>query len=403
MFPRTLCSLAASALITTAITSSASAQVFQGLGFLAGGTAVSGAQRVSRDGSTVVGYAGIEGSYVAFRWRQSTGMISVGDFAGGHPDGSVASSANVDGSVVVGFGTNDFQYATAFRWTQSTGLVSLDDIDAEPNTTSFSNDVSDDGMVVAIQAGFRGNGPGMFVGEAARWTLASGLTPLGHLPGGDYSFSNAVSADGSVIVGGSTVTGGGYHTFRWTQATGMVSLGDVPGGEEFSYAQDISSDGTIVVGSCANETGRFAMRWTQATGMISLGGLPGGGRAGFDSAASAVSDDGNTIVGIANFTGTFGYDTDAFIWTPQRGMRYLKDAIMADYCAPELEGWRLVSAWGISGNGRVIVGEGVNPQGNSEAYIIRLDSGPCRADFNQDNFVNSQDFFDFLAAFFAGC
>jgi len=256
-------------------------------------------------------------------------------------------------------------------------------------------------MLAAFTGGYAGNGSGGFIGQACRWSLATGLTPLGFLPGGDYSEANAISADGSVLVGGATTPAGGWHTFRWTQATGMVSLGDLPGGDDFSFAFDVSADGAVVIGRCSTTQGRFAMRWTQPTGMVSLGDLPGG--SGAESAALGVSDDGNTIVGIANFTDTFNGNHDAFIWTSSRGMRLLKDALMADYCVPQLEGWRLTSAWGVSGSGRVIVGEGVNPQGNVEAYIVRLGSGPCRADFNADGALNSQDFFDFLVAFFAGC
>jgi len=34
------------------------------------------------------------------------------------------------------------------------------------------------------------------------------------------------------------------------------------------------------------------------------------------------------------------------------------------------------------------------------AYVLELEE-ECRADFNNDGFANSQDFFDFLVAFFA--
>jgi probable HAF family extracellular repeat protein len=379
---------------------SATGQVFRGLGALPGGV-TSAALKVSRDGSTVVGYAGSGKGYEAFRWTEATGMVGLGDFAGGLSDGSVAFSVSANGSVVVGSGTPDSQPYLGFRWTQAAGMVSLGDSDSDPTTSSYPNDVSDDGGVVAFTGGYAGNGAGGLIGQAFRWSAATGLAPLGFLPGGDYTEANGVSADGSVIVGGGTTPGGGWHTFRWTQATGLVSLGDLAGGDEFSFAFDVSSDGAVVVGRCSTEKGRFAMRWTQAGGMVSLGDLPRG--SGAESAALGVSDDGNVIVGIANFTDTFNGDHDAFIWTPSRGMRLLKDALMADYCAAELEGWRLTSAWSVSGDGRTIVGEGINPQGDAEAFMVRLDAAPCRADFNGDNVVNSQDFFDFLVAFFAGC
>jgi hypothetical protein len=56
-----------------------------------------------------------------------------------------------------------------------------------------------------------------------------------------------------------------------------------------------------------------------------------------------------------------------------------------------------------AGRYRVLV---TNPCGNIQSNPATLSiGGPgcCTADFNHDGHVNSQDFFDFLAAFFAGC
>ncbi|MBC7772728.1 MAG: hypothetical protein H7210_09565 [Pyrinomonadaceae bacterium] len=60
---------------------------------------------------------------------------------------------------------------------------------------------------------------------------------------------------------------------------------------------------------------------------------------------------------------------------------------------------------GITGSPRQIVRvEGDNPRillaTSNGAYQLSL-AAPCTADFNKDGFVNSQDFFDFLAAFFS--
>jgi uncharacterized membrane protein len=64
-----------------------------------------------------------------------------------------------------------------------------------------------------------------------------------------------------------------------------------------------------------------------------------------------------------------------------------------------LTGWRLQSANAISADGRVIVGRGTH-SGNTEGWIAAL-APPCPADFNHSGAVNSQDFFDFLSAYFA--
>jgi probable HAF family extracellular repeat protein len=74
------------------------------------------------------------------------------------------------------------------------------------------------------------------------------MVGLGDLPGGNfYSFAMDISADGSVVVGGSE-SGAGSEVFRWTNAEGMVGLGNLPGGDN-SYALGVSGDGSVVVGS----------------------------------------------------------------------------------------------------------------------------------------------------------
>ena len=104
----------------------------------------------------------------------------------------------------------------AFRWTASTGMVGLGDL---PGGT-FNSDargVSADGSVVVGNARARST-------RRSRWTAAGGMVPLGTLPGENASLGLAVSADGSVVVGG------GGEAWRWTAADGMEPLGDLPGG-----------------------------------------------------------------------------------------------------------------------------------------------------------------------------
>jgi probable HAF family extracellular repeat protein len=150
----------------------------------------------------------------------------------------------------------------------------------------------------------------------------------------------------------------------------MVGLGDLPGGDAQSYAFDVSPDGSVVVGTGSGPDGYEAFRWTQQTGMVGLGDLPGGY---FNSASYATSADGQVIVGFANFNSDPGvYDADAFIWTPQKGMRYLKDALLADYGIKGVDGWKLVTALSITPDGSMVVGEGLNPDGHWEAFLAVL-------------------------------
>jgi probable HAF family extracellular repeat protein len=180
------------------------------------------------------------------------------------------------------------------------------------NFSSSAIAVSADGSLVV---GASGSASG--TQEAFRWTRAGGMVGLGDLPGGEfYSVANSVSADGSVVAGYATVAPGTtvHQAFRWTAAGGMVGLGYLPGGD-YSLANEISASGNAVVGFSDTSRGNFeAFRWTEAGGMVSLGMLPGHG----GSAALGVSGDGTVVVGTSSVA--VGGAHLGFRWTPTGGM-----------------------------------------------------------------------------------
>jgi probable HAF family extracellular repeat protein len=190
------------------------------------------------------------------------------------------------------------------------------------------------------------------------------MVGLGFLPtGGDSSIAWDVSGDGSTVVGENRV-GTDSRAFRWTSGGGMAAIGDLAGGATGSSAKGISSSGAAIVGWSFSENGREAFRWTSAGGMVGLGDIPGGG---FESIAEAVSADGSVVVG-AGFADS---GLEAFIWDANGGMRNLRSALMNDY-GLQLTGWRLTSARGVSADGLTIVGDGVNPESNLEAWMVKL-------------------------------
>lgn len=327
---------------------------YQGLGHLHNTIRESKAYGVSADGSVVVGYSSSgQGTFEAFRWTEAGGMLGLGGSR------SRAHDVSADGSVVVGYSGSDSD-PQAFRWTETVGMVNL------VNSKSRAYGVSADGSVVV---GERASGSDY---EAFRWTEVGGMVGLGFLPGNPpelspFSYAWGASADGSVVVGGSSSGLSRIEAFRWTQAGGTVGLGDLPGGSFNSGARAVSADGSVVVGYGRSDSGPEAFRWTEARGMVGLGDLPGGS---FESYGWDVSADGSVVVG----WGTTDIGSEAFIWDAEHGMRNLKDVLTTG--GLDLTGWTLAQAWGISADGFTIVGFGINPAGQTEAWRATLSSGP---------------------------
>ena len=326
-----------------------------------GGDVFSRAYGVSADGSVIVGQGVSASGHEAFRWKINEGMVGLGDLPGGSFM-SIAYGASADGSVIVGGGTvaststHSIGILRAFRWTASLGMVSM----GVGESTAFG--VSQDGSVI-VGANYSSS----YGTQPVRWTNGDDMAILtNYLVSGMYA--RAVSANGSVIVGGGHEDPPLHAAFRWTSSQGLIGLGSLNGSNFDTNARAISADGAVVAGDSSAYGYQKAFRWTQNDGMAALGDLPGEFLA---SEANGVSANGSIIIGRAQSS----IESVPFIWDSNNGMRVLQEVLQellspTDRC--DLDEWRLINATAISADGQTVVGYGVNPSGNSEAWVAYL-------------------------------
>jgi hypothetical protein len=127
-------------------------------------------------------------------------------------------------------------------------------------------------------------------------------------------------------------------------------------------AQAATPDGSVIVGG-STVTGD-AYRWIGVEYVEPIGGLTG---FNWRSTATAVSDDGGVIVGFSGF----GFDRAGFIWTEAMGVVNITDFLIG-LGIVELDGWNLNTPTGISSDGSVITGFG-NPPGSFDRHGWRVD------------------------------
>jgi len=151
-------------------------------------------------------------------------------------------------------------------------------------------------------------------------------------------------------------------TAGWSQQPSITWLSTLGGG--FSAAFGVSANGSVVVGLARDADGYDrAFRWTVAGGMQDLGTLGGD-----LSQASGVSADGTVVVGWAeSIDRRIEVQIRAFRWTPLGGMEDLNRT----YARLLTDGSILIAAYGISSDGRYIVGMGYNAATErTEAYLL---------------------------------
>ena len=167
------------------------------------------------------------------------------------------------------------------------------------------------------------------------------ILDLGGFDHGKGADAEAISADGTVVVGVAQHSNYLPVAFKWTLATGMWSLDQSFFSRPLADARAVNSDGSVIVGG----RGDGSFIWTQQNGMIDLGHLPGQSR----SLAEAVSLDGKIVAGVSD--GTTG-----FIWTKENGMQELPGKEIAEICS-------------VSSGGKIIFGNSME----NRAHIVRWD------------------------------
>ena len=194
----------------------------------------------------------------------------------------------------------------AFRWNTSTGLIGIGFLPGKDSSTALG--VNADGSVIVGNSSLLNSGT---ASNPFRWTSSTGMVSISN----SNSSASAVNADGAVVVGvaGSGVISTNPQGFRWTLSTGMVGL-DFPPGAIASDASGVNGDGSVVVGTGYSPGNAQAFRWTASTGAQGLGFLPGGATTSY---GRAVSSDGSAVVGYSQWPSN---QTEAFRWKASTGM-----------------------------------------------------------------------------------
>jgi probable HAF family extracellular repeat protein len=329
---------------------------------------------VSGNGQFVTGF-GIDGAGFRSFLMTPDGLVDMG--MSGASD--VFARAVSNNGVVVGetFGAG----TRAFRWTSTTGYEDLGQLEMLSGVnTVYAKSISNDGTRI-VGTSYRPSqslfGAYVWVEGATTGVIGNEqMYGLGSLVPGRDSAAARISGNGQWVAGQASLSGGQGHAVRWSLAdyeaawTTILDLGTLGG--IYSSAHDVSDDGRVVVGYATDGLSNArAFRWVEG----SVGGAVGnpqmhdlGTLGGDESSAYALTSDGSVVVGEAQDADG---DNEAFRWTEGTGMIRVSEWLAAN--GVDTGGMRLVTARDISDDGNVVVGQ-MGPTIHADrAFIARVD------------------------------
>jgi uncharacterized membrane protein len=313
---------------------------------------------VSANGTVVAGSCrslSLKPAPMAFTWTRGEGLRHLAAPLSSQALPVSANAMSRSGDAIVGSTQDLGQGSEGYLWRPPANIIGLGN---EHAASSIPMAIAGDVVVGMVErAG---------IIKPFHWSSGAGLRPFTGFSSSLQAEVNGMSADGRTIVGRAWWTGSqrmrGW-AFRWTEGDGIANL-ERSREDDYnvgSRATAVSGDGMVVVGDNIVGRRREAFRWTVRTGMVSLGVLAGEGF----SEAHSVTDDGQIIVGQSG--------TRPFWWDGRRGLRDLRELLESEFgMAESLRGWRLENVTVISADGHVLAGQGVNPAGEPEGWIIDL-------------------------------
>ena len=244
------------------------------------------------------------------------------------------------------------------RWSAGDAeTLALDDRrDASHDDVAIS--VSDDGSVVVGQSRER----------AFLWTAENGRQNIPNTSR-RYSYARGVSADGTVVVGGTLQGGNMTQGFRWTEESGLETLPTIEGYESANIT-NISADGSTVIGTnrrailpageSSNTTGYM---WSEATGPTNLG----------EFYPIRVNGDGSVILG------------DRSIWLDGEILSFTEFVLKET-------GVNMPNLWlsGVSDDGKTFSGVAYDLIGFTAGVILRVGEFEL-CDLNADGLCDASD------------
>ena len=328
---------------------------------------------MSADGTVLVGVYGSDAG-PAWRWTSGTGVVEIGSI-------SHTVTVSGDGRTIVGTAkaADGLGYAAIWQSGQQwRTLPPPENWTSQDSSVTVGYGVSRDGSVITGLAHLRPTRV-----EGFRYHADTGTVALGTLTGG-YSRASAISGDGRVIAGWDDLKGRGtgrgawFGTVWWEGLQRLLhpynSIGQV---------EALNDVGSILVGRGHPLKFSHAYRLTSWDNQVEdlgaikrgagdgPGNLPEGATDPEDlSVALAVSDDGDVVVG----TSGRQPPQDAFIWTPETKILKLSDYLRSKGVTG-FQNWILITATGLSSNGKIIAGTGINNNvlgGRIEGYAVRV-------------------------------
>ena len=371
-----------------------------------------GVSDISADGRVLVGNTIADEAYEPWRWvqgdpqgwkRLGSATVPVLGTGAGAPNVSY-DGTRVSATMLGGMGGESRMtpYATQGIWTLGLGWTELfppmppDGILLD-NGYGSAWGLSGDGTTVT---GFywRSTQGGQF-GSAhpCRSTIANG--PMGLPTENNRSARvNASNFDGTVVAGWEARADGAWRPTAWRDGVRYL-LTDTP---ILCMANAVNADGSVIVGSTYNyqaaRSNPARWDWNGSEYVLTdLGVLPGTPQTSIASVwASAVTDDGSTIVGTNRNqnNGPFSLSR-GFVWTQAGGMRDIVDVLADEGLAFPAN--FMVSSLVISADGSTIAGLGINLAETAflhwRTFVIRFSPlSTCPGDVNGDGQTNAADF-----------